>query len=103
MLDVADVELHEVAVLAGDAVALGDLWRRASELGDLAELPGSGADAQHDAERVAECPRVELGAVAPDHSALEQPREALGDSGGGEADAAADARRWSVQPPRLRR
>ena len=64
VLDVAHVRLHEVAVLAGDAVALDDLGRPLGQLGDLAQLARRGADADDHAEREAERARVDLGAVA---------------------------------------
>ena len=43
--DVAHVERHDEAVLAGDPVALDDLRRLARELGDLRELTAARPDA----------------------------------------------------------
>jgi hypothetical protein len=38
------VHLQQEAVLAGDAVALGDLEQVGREFGDLGQLPGGGPD-----------------------------------------------------------
>ena len=42
VLDVAHVGRHDVAVVAGDAVALDDLGRVAREVRDLGQLPRRG-------------------------------------------------------------
>ena len=81
VLDVAHVGAHHVAVLPRHPVALDDLGRVAGDVGNLAQLARRRADADDDAERVAERPRVELGVVAADHAVLLEPREAVGDRG----------------------
>src|SRR4051812_43991349 len=90
VLDVADPRGHDVAVVAGDAVALGDLGGPAGELGDLGDLLRRRAHADDHAQRVAERTRVDLGPVAGDHTRRLQPLDALGDGGRGQADAAAE-------------
>ena len=90
VLDVADVGAHHVAVLPRHAVALDDLRRVAGDVGDLAQLARGRADADDDAERVAERARVDLGAVAADHAVLLEPREPVGDRRRGEPDPAAE-------------
>src|SRR4051794_21188649 len=88
VLDVAHRRLHEEAVLAGDAVALHDLRRRARELGHLGDLTRRGPDADDRGERVAERPRVDLGVVAGDRAVALEPLHALGDGRRRQADAA---------------
>ena len=90
VLDVADVGAHHVAVLPRHAVALDDLGRVAGDVGDLAQLARRRADADHDAERVAERARVDVGAVAADHAVLLEPSEPVGDRRGRQPDAAAE-------------
>ena len=85
--DVAHVEPHHEAVLAGDAMALGHLGRLPGERGDLGDHPGGRADAQDHAQLVAERARVDVGVVAADHAGLLQAREPLADRGRGQADA----------------
>ena len=49
-------------------------------------------DADDRGQRVAERPRVDLGAVAGDHAVPLEPLDALGNGGRGEADATAELR-----------
>src|SRR5436305_15167226 len=58
VLDVADVELHEEAVLPRDAVALDHLGAVAPRPGDLRQLARPGAHAQHHPHRKPERARV---------------------------------------------
>ncbi len=76
-LHVAHPGAHDVAVVAGDAMALDHLGRALGQLRDLLQLARGGPDAQHHAERVADRGGVELGPVAADHAALLQPGQAL--------------------------
>src|SRR3954447_6421884 len=92
VLDVAHVRLHEVAVLAGDAVALDDLGRALGELRHLAYLAWRGPDPDDHPERQTERARVDLGAVALDHAGLLEPRQALGHRRRGKPDAATQLR-----------
>src|SRR5215208_1936072 len=78
VLDVADEGFHEVAVLPGDAVALDHLWGALGQVGDLVQLARRRPDADHDAEREAHGPRIDLGPIALDHTGLLEPGEALG-------------------------
>jgi hypothetical protein len=71
------VEPHEVAVLAGDAVALGDLGRLPGELGDPLELAGGGADLDNRRDGEAEGARVDVRAVAGDDPGPLEPLHAL--------------------------
>ena len=78
MVDVAHVQLHDEAVLAGHALALGDLRRVRGDLRELGQLPGVGAHSQDRAQVVAERAGVQLGAVAEDHAVRLQPPHPLG-------------------------
>ena len=75
------MELHVEAVLAGHAVALDDLGRRARDVGDGGDLPRRRAHPQHGGERVAERARLDVDAVAGDHAVALEPAQALGDGG----------------------
>src|SRR5215212_11188208 len=86
VLDVAHRRLHEEAVLAGDAVALDDLGRRARQVGDLVDLARGRADADHRRQRVAERARIHAGVVAGDNAVALEPLDALGDRGRRETD-----------------
>src|SRR4051794_4297536 len=89
VLDVAQPGLHEVAVLAGDAVALDDLGRALGELGALVELAGRRANSDDRAEREAEGTRVDVSVIAGDDAGLLEPGEALRHRRRGEAHAPA--------------
>src|ERR687898_795648 len=64
LVDRPQVEPHQVAVLAGDAVALADRRCLGRNLADPLELSWRRPDAYDGRHRVAERPRVELRAVA---------------------------------------
>jgi hypothetical protein len=89
VLDAPDEGLHEVAVLAGDAVALDYLGGAPGQLGDLVQLARRGADADDDAEREPECARVDVGGVAPDHAVVLQAGQPLRHGGRRQAHAPA--------------
>lgn len=58
--DITDVRGDEVAVLAGDAVALDDLRRLLRQLRDVLELPWRRPEADGRGQRQAERPRVDF-------------------------------------------
>src|SRR4051812_31949949 len=86
VLDVAHPSLHEVAVLAGDAVALDHLGRALGELGTLVQLAGRRANPHDRAEREAEGTRVYVSVVAGDDAGPLEPSEPLGHRRRGEPD-----------------
>ena len=87
VVDGADVQAQQVAVLAGDALALDDLGRALGELGDLVDLAGEGAHADHRGQREADGLGIDDGPIAGDDAlALEAPH-ALGHRRRGQADA----------------
>src|SRR4051812_19229941 len=90
VLDVAHVRGHDEAVLAGDPVALDDLGRAPRELRGAGELHRRRAQADERAERIAQSPRVDLGAIARDHLLGLQAAQALRHRRRGETDAAAE-------------
>ena len=84
------MRLHEEAILAGDAVALDDLWACARDLGHALELPRRGTHAHDGAEAVAERAWVDVRAIARDAALVLHALEALGDRRRGQADAPAE-------------
>ena len=68
VVDRVQVELHQEAVVTGDAVALDDLGRLAGELGDAGQLPRRRSHPDDRGDPVAERARVDLGVVAGDHA-----------------------------------
>ena len=79
--------LDQVAVLAGDPVALDHLRSTPGDVGDLVQLTRRRAHADNGAQPVAERGRVELGAVAPDHAVALESLQPLGHRRRGQADA----------------
>ena len=84
------METQEVAVLAGDPVALGDLGGVARDLRDALKLARRRAYANNGGDRIPERRRIEIGVVAADGSGTLQALHALRDSGRGEPDAASE-------------
>jgi hypothetical protein len=80
-----DVRLHQVAVLAGDPVALDDLGRRPGQVGDPRQLPGQRPHPNDRGEPIAERRRIDLGPVATDHALALEALQALGHGGRGES------------------
>ena len=74
---VAHVRAEDVAVLAGDAVALDHLWRALRQLGDILELSRRRADPDDRAQSQPERPGVDVGVVAADHAELLEALDAL--------------------------
>ena len=81
------MRLDQVAVLAGDPVALDHLRHPADELGDRVQLTRRGADADDRGQRVAGSHRVDLGVIATDDTGRLQSGQAFGDRGRGDAQA----------------
>jgi hypothetical protein len=77
LLDRAEVQLQEVAVLAGDPVALGDLGQLAGDLGDQLEVARGWADPDDRADGVAEGARLHLG-VDAEGAAVDEPAQPFG-------------------------
>ena len=98
VLDVADVDAHDEAVLAGDPQALDDLRRRAREVGDLGDHARRGADPDHRRERVAERARVDARRIPGDRRLVLELAQAVGDRRRREPDAAPELR--EAQPAR---
>ena len=84
------METEEVAVLAGDAVALRHLGRLAGDLRYALELSGSRSDPYDGRDGIPERLRVELGVVPGDDSCPLQPLHSLGDRRRRKADSAAE-------------
>lgn len=74
-----DVNLHQEAVFAGDAVALDDLGSSLGEFDDAPKLAGSRTNANERGHRVAERPWIYVEPVSGDDPGLLQPLHALGD------------------------
>ena len=87
LVDPAQVHLEEEAVIAGDAVALDHLRALTCDLADPLELPRRGRDANDRCDRVAERDRVDVGAVAADHTFALEALHTLGDGGRREVHA----------------
>jgi inner membrane transporter RhtA len=83
------VELHQEAVLAAHAIAGDDLRQPLGELGDLRQLTRRRPHPDPRGEREAERRRVDVEPI-PDDARVLEPREAVGDRGGGEVDAAGE-------------
>src|SRR6266498_1842691 len=66
LVDRAQMDLEEEAVLAGDAMTLADLGDLGGKLGDPRQLAGGGLDPDDRGQLVAEPAQIELGAVAGD-------------------------------------
>ncbi len=79
----------DVAVIAGDAPAIDDLGCVLRDLGDLAQLPGSRADANDAGQAQAEGTRIYLGVIAENHLLLLEASEALGHRRRGQSDSPA--------------
>jgi len=73
-------DLHEVAVLAGDPVALGHVRHLTRYAGDQPQPSADRADPHDRADRVPESARVDVGAVGQDPGLL-QPPQPVGDGG----------------------
>ena len=80
--DRPQVQARDVAVLAGDAMALDHLGRRPRHLGNLVKLAPGRADTDDGRDRVPDRPRVDHGRVAGDDAALLEPLHALAHSRG---------------------
>jgi inner membrane transporter RhtA len=86
------VEPQEVAVLARDPVALGNLGGSARDLGDALKLARRRADANDRCDRIPERRRIEVGVVAADGPGTLEALDPLGDRRRGEPDAAPELR-----------
>ena len=86
VVDRAQMNLEEEAVLAGDAMTLPDFGDLHSELGNPRQLPGGRLDPDDCGELVAERARIDLGPVAGDDARPLQPLHAFGHCGRREAD-----------------
>ena len=84
----SQVELHEVAVLASDPVALGHSRHLPGDLGDHVNVPAVRAHSHDGAERVSEGARIHLGTELQD-AALRKPAQPVGDRRRGESRPAA--------------
>jgi hypothetical protein len=91
VLDGAQVELHEVAVFAGDPVALGDFGCLPRDLGDGVHVSAQRADPHDGRDRIAEGTRIHLRAEGEDGTVFEPPHP-FGDRRRGEPDPAAEFR-----------
>ncbi|MDX6571513.1 MAG: inner rane transporter RhtA [Gaiellales bacterium] len=90
MLHRAHVSLHEEAILTRDAMALDDLRAGSGQLAHALQLTSGRPNADHRAEGIAQCSRIDIGAIAPDHALALEALQALGDRRRREADAPAE-------------
>ncbi len=88
----AQAEPHEEAVLARDPVALHDFWDFTRRLRDPLKLPGRRPDPDDGRDRETDRLRVDLGPVPGDHPGPLEPLNALGDGRRRHADAACKIR-----------
>ena len=88
LIYLGDVDLHQEAVLTGDAVALHDFGSALGELDDAPKLAGSRTNADERGHRKPECFGIHIEAVAGNDTGLLQPLDALSDGGRGHPDPA---------------
>jgi hypothetical protein len=85
LVDGAQVQLDQEAVLAGDPVALGHVRNVGGDPRDEAQSAAGRADPHDRADRVAEGARVDLGTIGQDAGVLESPQP-VGDRWTGQPD-----------------
>jgi hypothetical protein len=90
LVDRAQMNLEEEAILPRDAMTLADLWDRGGKLGNPRQLAGGGLDPDDRGQLVAEPTQVEFRAVAGDDARPLQALDTLGDGRRGQAHAPAE-------------